>query len=131
METNGKHTMENKTTIPDNLDDYNDYIASMRLTEYPMLKDSLYLDHAGTTLCSASLLSRFHADMMANLYGNPHSASPSSQKSTQEIEDARLRLLRFFNAAPEHFDLVFTANATAGVKLVADAFREMEYGFGR
>jgi molybdenum cofactor sulfurtransferase len=129
METsNGKHATENKTPIPNNLDEYNDYIASMRLTEYPMLKDSLYLDHAGTTLYSASLLSRFHSDMIANLYGNPHSASPSSQKSTQEIEDVRLRLLRFFNADPEHFDLVFTANTTTGVKLVADAFREMEGG---
>ena len=59
MEINiAKHTMENKKTVPDNLDDYNDYIASMRLTEYPMLKDSLYLDHAGTTLYSATLLSR-------------------------------------------------------------------------
>ena len=131
MEDNiGKHTMKNKATVPNNLDDYNDYITSMRLTEYPMLKDSIYLDHAGTTLCSASLFSRFHSDMMANLYGNPHSASPSSQKSTQEIEDVRLRLLRFFNADPDHFDLVFTANATAGIKLVVEAFREMEGGFG-
>ena len=57
----------NNSTVPDNMDDYNDYIATMRLTEYPMLKDSLYLDHAGTTLYSASLLSRFHADMISNL----------------------------------------------------------------
>ena len=96
---------------------------------YPMLRDSVYLDHAGTTLYSKSLMERFHTDMMANLYGNPHSASPSSQRSTQNIEDTRLRLLNFFNADPEHFDLIFTANGTAAIKLVGDAFCENEDGF--
>ncbi|KAK3715668.1 hypothetical protein LTR37_006893 [Vermiconidia calcicola] len=121
--------MASSGDIPSNEDAYNDYIERMRETEYPMLKDSIYLDHAGTTLYSKTLMERFHEDMMASLYGNPHSASPSSQKSTQAIEDARLRLLRFFNADPDHFDLIFTANATAAIKLVGDAFREQENGF--
>jgi molybdenum cofactor sulfurtransferase len=66
---------------------------------------------------------------MSNLYGNPHSGSPSSQLSTNRIEDIRLKVLRFFNADPEDFDLVFVANATAGIKLVGDAFRELNGGF--
>jgi molybdenum cofactor sulfurtransferase len=97
---------------------YNNYIEDMRETQYPMLKDATYLDHAGTTLYSKALMERFHADMMDNLYGNPHSASPSSQQSTQSVEDARLELLRFLKADPEEYDLVFTANATAAIKLV-------------
>lgn len=32
-------------------------------------------------------------------------------------------MLRFFKADPEHFDLVFVANATAAIKLVADGIR--------
>ncbi|KAL9133628.1 MAG: hypothetical protein Q9175_005190 [Cornicularia normoerica] len=44
-------------------------------------------------------------------------------------EDVRLRVLRFFNADPDHFDLVFVANATAGIKLVMEGFREQEHGF--
>ncbi len=116
-------------SIPTDPDAYNDYIEQMRPTEYPMLKDSIYLDHAGTTLYSKSLLSRFHDSMLEGLYGNPHSASPSSLKSTQMVENVRLRLLRYFNADPEHFDLVFVANATAGIKLVAEAMREAEGGF--
>ncbi|KAL8634471.1 MAG: hypothetical protein Q9228_007934, partial [Teloschistes exilis] len=32
-------------------------------------------------------------------------------------------MLRFFRADPEHFDLVFVANATAAIKLVADGLR--------
>jgi molybdenum cofactor sulfurtransferase len=108
---------------------YNNYIEDMRETQYPMLKDATYLDHAGTTLYSKALMERFHADMMDNLYGNPHSASPSSQQSTQSVEDARLELLRFLKADPEEYDLVFTANATAAIKLVLEAFREQEDGF--
>ncbi|KAK4541603.1 hypothetical protein LTR36_007900 [Oleoguttula mirabilis] len=111
------------------LDQYNDYIEHMRKEQFPMLTDALYLDHAGTTLYSKRLMERFQADMMSSLFGNPHSASPSSQRSTQEVETARITLLRFFNADPEHFDLVFTANATAAIKLVMEAFREQQEGF--
>lgn len=66
---------------------------------------------------------------MSSLYGNPHSASPSSQLSTNRIEDIRLKALGFFNADPEDFDIVFVANATAGIKLVGEALRELKDGF--
>jgi molybdenum cofactor sulfurtransferase len=71
----------------------------------------------------------FMADMMSNLYGNPHSASPSSQLSMNRIEDIRLKVLRFFNADPDDYDLIFVANATAGIKMVMEAFREWDGGF--
>jgi molybdenum cofactor sulfurtransferase len=74
-------------------------------------------------------MERFAQDMVANLYGNPHSTSVAAQSTSKTIESIRLRLLDYFNADPDHFDLVFTANATAGIKLVADAFRESENGF--
>lgn len=111
------------------LDAYNAHIEQMRMAEYPMLKDALYLDHAGATLYSRSLMDRFHADMMANLYGNPHSASPSSQRSTLEIEAVRHEALRLFDADPDVFDLVFTANTTAAIKLITDAFHAQDAGF--
>jgi molybdenum cofactor sulfurtransferase len=66
---------------------------------------------------------------MANLYGNPHSASNSSQLTTRRVEDVRLRLLSLFNADPAEFDVVFVANATAGIKLVMEAFRDQEEGY--
>ncbi|KAH6675526.1 molybdenum cofactor sulfurase [Halenospora varia] len=110
-------------------DDYNSNVETFREKEYPMLQDAVYLDHAGTALYSRSLMERFTTDMISHLYGNPHSASPSSQLSTSRIEDTRLNVLRFFKADPEEFDIVFVANATAGIKLVADAFRETDGGF--
>ena len=67
--------------------------------------------------------------MTSTLLGNPHSASPSSQLSTSRIEDIRLRVLQFFHADPLDFDLIFVANATAGIKLVADGFRSLPQGF--
>ncbi|KAK1690840.1 MOSC N-terminal beta barrel domain-containing protein [Colletotrichum godetiae] len=108
---------------------YNSRVEEFRDREYPMIKDSIYLDHAGTTLYAKSLVDRFSAELMSNLLGNPHSASPSSQYSTSRIEDIRLRLLRFFNADPEEYDLIFVSNTTAGIKLVSDAFRALPEGF--
>ncbi|KUI66026.1 Molybdenum cofactor sulfurase [Cytospora mali] len=108
---------------------YNPAVDGFREIEYPMLKGSVYLDHAGTTLYPKSLMDRFASEMTASLLGNPHSASPSSQLSTTRIEDTRLRALQFFNADPAEFDLVFVANATAGIKLVAEALRASPGGF--
>jgi molybdenum cofactor sulfurtransferase len=48
---------------------YDVMIERMRQVEYPHMKEHLYLDHAGTTLYSASLMQRFQAAMMSNLYG--------------------------------------------------------------
>ncbi|KAK1752448.1 pyridoxal phosphate-dependent transferase [Echria macrotheca] len=108
---------------------YNAAVESFRDNEYPMLQGSVYLDHAGTTPYSKSLMDRFAHDMTAHLFGNPHSASSSSQLSTSRIEDVRLRVLQFFNADPNEFDIVFVANATAGIKLVAEALRAIPDGF--
>ncbi|KAK3383004.1 pyridoxal phosphate-dependent transferase [Lasiosphaeria ovina] len=108
---------------------YNIAIETLRDEEYPMLQGSVYLDHAGTTPYAKSLMDRFAQDMTTNLFGNPHSASASSQLSTLRIEDVRLRVLQFFNADPADFDVVFVANATAGIKLVVDAMRCLPGGF--
>ncbi|KAL4796739.1 pyridoxal phosphate-dependent transferase [Aspergillus venezuelensis] len=108
---------------------YSDDIDAIREREYPLLKDTTYFDHAGTTLYAKSLIGSFSQDLTANLYGNPHSMSASSQLSTQRVDDIRLRALRFFNADPDHFGLVFVPNATAGIKLVADALRDSPRGF--
>ncbi|KKA29014.1 hypothetical protein TD95_004537 [Thielaviopsis punctulata] len=108
---------------------YNRQIEQLRTYEYPMLQDAVYLDHAGTTLYSKSLIDAFSRSMTANLFGNPHSGSLPSQLSTTRIQNIRLRLLEFLGADPLDYDLVFTANTTAAVKLVSDAFRAQEKGF--
>lgn len=92
----------------------------------------VYLDHTGATLFPRSAISNFVKDITSNLYGNPHSESPSSRLSTVKIEEVRLRALQFFNASPDHFDLVFVQNATAAIKLVSEILQshsEAEGGF--
>ncbi|ORY12154.1 pyridoxal phosphate-dependent transferase [Clohesyomyces aquaticus] len=115
--------------VEDDHGSYDQALEEFRGREYPMLQGTTYLDHAGTTLYAKSTIERFAQDMTSNLYGNPHSASNSSQLTTKRIENIRLRLLGFLNADPEDFDVVFVANATAGIKLVMDAFRDQESGF--
>ncbi|KAH8124522.1 hypothetical protein ACSS6W_003132 [Trichoderma asperelloides] len=108
---------------------YNSAVEAFRDQEYPMLQDSIYLDHAGTTLCSKSLMDSFAQEMTSVLYGNPHSGSLPSQQSTSKIDEIRIRLLKFFKADPEQYDLVFVANATAGVKLVVEGMRSLPEGY--
>jgi molybdenum cofactor sulfurtransferase len=89
--------------------------------------ETTYLDHAGTTPYAKSMIEAFSQQMTSNLFGNPHSMSLSSQLSTQRTDDIRLRVLQFFNADPEEYDLVFVANATAAIKLVADSLRDSDH----
>ncbi|EXJ79047.1 selenocysteine lyase [Capronia epimyces CBS 606.96] len=104
-------------------------IDEIRKAEYPVLAETTYLDHAGTTLYAKSLIDAYSKELTSNLFGNPHSASASSQLSSRRIDDVRLQALRFFNANPDEFDIVFVANATAAIKLVGDALRDHDNGF--
>jgi molybdenum cofactor sulfurtransferase len=97
--------------------------------EYPQLAYTTYLDHAGTTLYPQSAIQSFARDMTDNLYGNPHSASASSSLSTAVVDEVRKEVLRRFSAPADQFDIVFVPNATAAIKLVAQAFQDQERGF--
>ncbi|KAI8941676.1 hypothetical protein NX059_002888 [Plenodomus lindquistii] len=101
----------------------------MRQKEYPMLRGITYLDHGGTTLTPKSLLSLFSSEMQATLLANPHSDITNPSASTSIIAKARQEVLGLFNADPTHFDIVFTANATASIKLVAEGLSGNEKGF--
>lgn len=106
-------------------------LVNVQLCPFPNTNGvgTTYLDHAGTTLYPKNLMDEFSRKMMSNLWGNPHSSSTASQLSTSKADDVRLRALRFFNADPDHFDLIFVANATAGIKAVMEGFREHANSF--
>lgn len=80
----------------------------------------MYLDHSGTTIPSASLLQKYSQVMTSNVYGNPHSRSHSSQRTSKYVDKARNQVLQLFNTTPEEYDVVFTLNTTSAVKLVAE-----------
>ncbi|KAF1946156.1 PLP-dependent transferase [Clathrospora elynae] len=101
----------------------------MRNSEYPMLKGITYLDHGGTTLTPRSLLNSFCHEMQAVLLANPHSDASNPSASAIMVEETRHQVLRMLNADPAYFDIVFTANATAAIKLVTEGFSGSEDGF--
>jgi molybdenum cofactor sulfurtransferase len=76
-----------------------------------------------------SIIQDHSQELTANLFSNPHSRSPSSIATTNRIASIRLRILGLFNANPQLFEVVFVANATAGIKLVADGFAGHQNGF--
>jgi molybdenum cofactor sulfurtransferase len=67
--------------------------------------------------------------MQSTLLANPHSDASNPSASSVIVAETRLRVLEFFKADPEHFDVVFTANATAAIKLVMECFSGHEAGF--
>ena len=91
--------------------------------------DTIYLDHAGATLYPASVIQDHSRELITNLFSNPHSRSPSSVNTTNRITETRRRVLELFNADPDLFDVVFVANATAGIKLIGDGFCGSRNGF--
>src|SRR6266542_4128202 len=101
---------------------YGGKIDQIREKEYPQLKSCVYLDHTGSTTFAKSLVTNFVDDITNNLYGNPHSDSPSSQASTKRIKQVRTRILKHFNANEEDYTVIFTQNTTASIKLVGEIF---------
>ena len=82
----------------------------------------IYLDYTGGGLYSESQL-REHMDLLcASVLGNPHSANPTSLAMTDLVEGTRKYILRYFNASPDEYIAIFTANASGALKLVGEAY---------
>lgn len=67
--------------------------------------------------------------MRSTLLANPHSDASNPSASSIIVAQTRHKVLQYFNADPDHFDVVFTANATAAIKLVMDCLSGHEDGF--
>src|SRR5690606_27266429 len=99
-------------------------LRSIRERDFARLDASgqVYLDHTGSALYPEALV-RSHAERLCSaVLGNPHSRSPSSRASTEACKAARARVLEFFNGDPAEYEVIFTANATGGLKLVGEGF---------
>ncbi|CAG8532478.1 14071_t:CDS:2 [Funneliformis mosseae] len=101
---------------------YGGKIDQIREEEYPQLNGAIFLDHSATTTYAKSSLTSFTTDLTNNLYGNPHANSPSSQRCNQRLDQIRDRVLRHFNTNPDYYQVIFTQNATAAIKLVGEIF---------
>jgi len=81
-----------------------------------------YLDYAGSALYGDSQLRAHHEILREGIFGNPHSDSAPSRASTAVMDNARRRLLRFLDVDESTHDVIFTANTSAAIKLVAEAY---------
>jgi len=65
-----------------------------------LLSGVTYLDHAGTTLYTDQQVVSTMKDLTANVYGNPHSRSDCSQRTTELVELVRARLALLLSLLP-------------------------------
>jgi selenocysteine lyase/cysteine desulfurase len=99
--------------------------AELRRTEYWRLDATghVYLDYTGGGLHAESQIDA-HADRLRHLVlGNPHSNNPSSLASTALVQQTRQEVCRFFDAPTDDYLCIFTANASAALHLVGEAYR--------
>lgn len=99
-------------------------LDALRAQDYARLDThgQVYLDYTGGSLYAASQLQQ-HMELLAQgVYGNPHSSNPTSQAATQLDERARKYVLQFFNADPDEYLVIFTANASGALKLLGESY---------
>lgn len=98
------------------------HVDALRRSEYTRLgADETYVDYMGGALYPASLISVHSEFLQSTVLGNTHSESSSSKLSAALTARARTAVLSFLNAPPGS-TVVFTANASAALKLVGEAF---------
>lgn len=101
-----------------------EHLDALRAADYARLDAAqhVYLDYTGASLYGESQV-RSHLELLTTgVYGNPHSSSLTSSASTALVERTRRAVLDWFHASPSEYTAIFTANCTAALKLVGEAF---------
>lgn len=99
-------------------------LDELRTRDYARLDKSkqVYLDYTGGGLYAESQLKKHQQLLLEHVYGNPHSTNPTSHAATKMVENARAYVLKYFNASPAEYDVVFTPNASGALKLVGESY---------
>lgn len=100
------------------------HLDVLRHEDYSRLdkQGHVYLDYTGGGLYAESQL-RGHVELLSeNVFGNPHSSNPTSLVATHLVERTRDYVLKYFNASPEEYVAIFTANASGALKLVGESY---------
>jgi molybdenum cofactor sulfurtransferase len=98
------------------------FFNKLRKKEYSTLdkQGHVYLDYTGGNLQPRSLLEKHHRHLKNAVFGNPHSGNPASKLSEKFIEEARNKVLDFFNA--HDYYCIFTPNATGALQIVGECY---------
>jgi selenocysteine lyase/cysteine desulfurase len=99
-------------------------IDALRADGYERLdrQEHVYLDYTGGGLYAASQVEKHRELLEGGIFGNPHSHNPSSLAATHLVEAAREAVFAFFNASPDEYEVIFTANASGALKLVGESY---------
>jgi molybdenum cofactor sulfurtransferase len=100
------------------------HLDLQRSREYRRLDENhqVYLDYTGGSLYADSQLEQHMALLRAGVFGNPHSTNPTSTAMTEHVENARSAVLSYFSTDSREYILVFTQNASGGLKLIGESF---------
>lgn len=106
----------------DHLHQDDTYFEDLRNRDYGILdrQGHVYLDFTGGNLVPLELLRKHHDLLENNVLGNPHSTNPTSQLAGRLVDEARAKVLDFFNAHDYH--CIFTQNASASLKIVGESY---------
>lgn len=99
-------------------------LDALRATEYSRLdrQGHVYLDYTGGGLYAESQL-RDHVTLLSgDVFGNPHSKNRTSMAMTELVEQTRAYVLKYFNASPDEYMVIFTPNSTGALKLVGESY---------
>ena len=99
-------------------------LDELRAREYARLDRTghAYLDYTAGNLYALSQVERHLALLREHVFGNPHSTNPTSSLTMDFIGQARARCSDFFNASPDEWVVIFTANASQALKLVGESY---------
>ncbi|MBV9323696.1 MAG: aminotransferase class V-fold PLP-dependent enzyme, partial [Chloroflexi bacterium] len=99
-------------------------IDTLRASEYSRFDthDNTYLDYTGAGVYAVSQV-KAHTDLLArSIAGNPHSGNLASRAMTAWVHRGRRRVLEYFRASPDEYEVIFTPNATGALKQVAESY---------
>ena len=101
-----------------------DLFDDLRAREFARLDEHnlAYLDYAAAGLYGASQARQYAEQLQSGIFGNPHSQHGPSQASERALARARAAALEFFDADPAVYEVCFTANTSAAIKLVAESY---------
>lgn len=117
------------TAYADFLQTYSGYketghIDILRKKEFSRLDahGHVYIDFTGGGLYAQKQLTAHTAQLAADVFGNPHSSNPTSQRATTVTESARDYVLRYLNTSRDEYVCIFTPNASGALKLLGESY---------
>ena len=78
----------------------------------------VYADWTGAALAPDSLIDHAADFLRGNLLGNPHSHHAPSAFAMEQVVAARSEVLRFLNADPNEYEVIFTPGASGAIRIM-------------